>query len=160
MTSSRTRRDHRHRSREAALQALYHVEIGQTDIDDALGAVWSLEATPARARAFADRLARGATAHVVDIDPLIAASGAHWRLSRMAVIDRLILRLAVYELLYAADTPRAVVINEALELARTFSADEAVAFINGVLDDIRRRLDAGDVTVVAAPHGGEDERQP
>ena len=78
--------------------------------------------------------------HLDVIDPLIVASAAHWRLSRMSVLDRMIMRLAVYEFLYAS-TPRPVVIDEALELAKTFSGEEAVGFVNGVLDAIRRRLD-------------------
>jgi N utilization substance protein B len=75
-----------------------------------------------------------------EIDPLIAASARHWRIERMAVLDRLVLRLAVYELQHG-DSPAAVVIDEAIELTRTFSGEEAVAFVNGVLDAVRRRLD-------------------
>ena len=71
---------------------------------------------------------------------MIAEAAEHWRIERMAVLDRLVLRLAVYEFLHEADTPAKVIINEALELARTFSTDEAVKFINGILDAIRRRL--------------------
>ena len=76
----------------------------------------------------------------------------------MAVLDRLIMRLAVYEFLYAEDTPRAVIINEALELARTFSADEAVAFINGVLDDIKQKLDTGELSSVGSAGGDDNGR--
>ena len=72
---------------------------------------------------------------------MIAEAAEHWRIERMNVLDRLILRLAVYEFLHEPDTPATVIINEALELARTFSGDEAVRFINGVLDAIRRRLE-------------------
>jgi N utilization substance protein B len=77
-------------------------------------------------------------AEVDRLDPVIAQAAEHWRLERMTVIDRLILRLASYELLHEAGTPAKVVINEALELARAFSSDEAVPFVNGVLDNIRR----------------------
>jgi N utilization substance protein B len=76
------------------------------------------------------------------IDPLIADRAEHWRLSRLALIDRLILRVAVYELRFEPGTPPAVVIDEALELARTFSGEEAVRFVNGVLDGIRKHLTA------------------
>ncbi len=71
---------------------------------------------------------------------MIQAHSEHWRLERLAVIDRLILRIAVWELRHAPDTPPAVVMNEALELARTFSTDDAVRFVNGVLDAIRKSL--------------------
>ena len=89
-------------------------------------------------RAFATRLADGVVAHVSEIDPLITEAADHWRIERMQVMDRLILRLAVYEFLFATDIPGKVVINEALELARTFSTDDSVRFINGILDAIRR----------------------
>ena len=74
------------------------------------------------------------------IDPVIVESAEHWRIERMNVLDRLILRLAIYEFLHEVDTPARVIINEALELARTFSGDDSVRFINGILDAIRRRL--------------------
>jgi len=89
-------------------------------------------------RAFATRLADGVADGVAALDPIIAAAAEHWRLERMNVMDRLILRLAVFEFLHEPDTPAKVVINEALELARTFSGDEAVRFVNGLLDAIRR----------------------
>ena len=89
-------------------------------------------------RGFARRLADGVVTHVEAIDPMITEAADHWRLERMHVMDRLILRLAVYEFLFEPDTPGKVIINEALELARTFSADDSVRFINGILDAIRR----------------------
>ena len=83
------------------------------------------------------------TMEFAELDPRIQAAAEHWRLARMAVIDRLILRIATYELRHEPDTPAAVVINEALELARTFSGDDAVRFVNGVLDAVARELRAG-----------------
>jgi N utilization substance protein B len=90
---------------------------------------------------FANSLAEAWRRHVAELDPLISEAAAHWRLERMNVIDRLVMRLAVYEFLYERDTPATVIINEALELARAFSSEEAVPFVNGVLDGIRRRLE-------------------
>tara|TARA_B100001105_G_C22063083_1_gene303206 strand:+ start:47 stop:523 length:477 start_codon:yes stop_codon:yes gene_type:complete len=133
----------RRQSREAALQLLYQSEIGKIPIDVALETFDRLEFIPSQ-REFSTWLARGTAAHLKDIDPLIKRSAQHWRLARMAVIDRLIIRIAVFEFLYAPDTPRTVVINEAIELARTFSGNEALPFVNGVLDDIKRRLEAGE----------------
>lgn len=133
----------RRQSREAALQLLYQSEIGKIPIDVALETFDRLEFIPSQ-REFATWLARGTAAHLKDIDPLIKRSAQHWRLARMAVIDRLIMRIAVFEFLYAHDTPRTVVINEAIELARTFSGNEALPFVNGILDDIKRRLEAGE----------------
>jgi len=91
-------------------------------------------------REFAMALTNGVAANLERIDPLIAEAAEHWRIERMAVMDRIILRLAVYEFLEQPETPGRVIINEALELARTFSTDDAVRFINGILDGIRRRL--------------------
>ena len=93
-------------------------------------------------RAFANDLVRETLARVDAIDQLLVAHAHNWRLERMAVIDRLVLRLAVGELLAHPETPPKVVINEALELARTFSGDESVAFVNGVLDAVRKALPA------------------
>ena len=95
---------------------------------------------PESLRDFANGLVSGTVARVAEIDALLAAHAQNWRVERMAVLDRLVLRLAVYELLTAPDTPAKVVINEALELARAFTGDEAVGFVNGVLDAVRKHL--------------------
>ena len=126
---------------------LYQWEVGRADIETVLRTYWQLEAPSSapgddETRAFAEQLARGTTENVAVSDPLIGEQAEHWRLSRMAVLDRLILRLAAYELLYT-DTPPPVVINEAIELAKKFSTEDSARFINGVLDAIRRRVDAG-----------------
>lgn len=142
MSARRSRRDGRHRGREAALQLLYQWEVGGGDLDQGIALYWELDRAPGADREFATWLARGTAAELTAIDPLVAASTRKWRIERLAVIDRLILRLATYELLHAPDTPPAVVIDEALELARSFSVAESVPFINGVLDDVKRRLAA------------------
>ena len=89
---------------------------------------------------FATTLATGVAGDVSEIDPIIVEAAENWRIERMNVLDRLILRLAIYEFLHEPETPAKVIINEALELARTFSTDDSVRFINGVLDAVRRRL--------------------
>ena len=99
------------------------------------------EPLPPDVARFAGALAEGVVEHVEELDPLISEAAVHWRLERMNVLDRLVLRLAVYEFLYQKDTPGSVIINEALELARSFSSEEAVPFVNGILDGIRRRLE-------------------
>jgi N utilization substance protein B len=132
----------RRQAREAALQALYFWEVGGTAPDDAIDAVFA-EHLPEAAdavRAFAETLLRGAVASHQEIDALIEKQSSHWRLERLAVIDKSIIRLAVWELQHQPDTPPAVIVNEALELARTFSGDESVKFVNGVLDGIRKSL--------------------
>jgi N utilization substance protein B len=144
--SARLRKDRRHRAREAALQILYQWEIGQTDVARAaetfFGFQWPDAGAPPEAlRAFSEQLARDTVDGLPRIDGLIAEAAERWRPERMAVLDRLILRLALCELLRDTETPAAVVINEALELARTFSTEESVKFINGMLDGIRKRLE-------------------
>ena len=134
----------RHQAREAALRALYLWEIGQTDPARALETYFEVHQPDASdaVRNFAADLVMGTTSSITSLDALIQQHSAHWRLERLAVIDRLILRLGAWELQHASDTPPAVILNEALELARTFSTDESVKFVNGVLDSIRKSLGA------------------
>jgi N utilization substance protein B len=134
----------RSRAREAALQMLYQWEIGRASAHETIATYWpsrdpSYE-LPDENREFANGLVRGTIERVAELDALLAARAQNWRVERMAVIDRLILRLGVYELLAETGTPARVVINEALELARAYSGDEAVAFVNGVLDAVRKDL--------------------
>ena len=123
---------------------LYQWEVGKMSMDEVRRTFWvgpaSNDILSEDHRVFATSLADGVTARVAEIDPIIGEAAEHWRIERMNVMDRLILRLAVYEFLHEADTPAKVVINEALELARTFSNDDSVRFINGILDAIRRKL--------------------
>jgi len=144
-SAPRAGRESRHQAREAALQMLYQWEVGRASLPEVVRTFWLHDHPPASTlsddyRAFAERLAAGVTEHVGTLDPVIAEAAEHWRLERMNVLDRLILRLAVFEFVHEPGTPSRVIINEALELARTFSNDEAVRFINGLLDAIRRRL--------------------
>ena len=137
-------RESRHRARETAVQMLYQWEVGKTSMSEVGRTFWNgpavPEPLPEEMRVFATRLATGVAGAVADVDPMIAEAAQNWRLERMNVLDRLILRLAVWEFLHETDTPAKVIINEALELARTFSTDDSVRFINGVLDGIRRTL--------------------
>ena len=140
------KKDWRHRAREAALQILYQWEVGKIDIARAIETFFTWQwgdATPPsdELRALAERLARNTVERLEAIDALIAGTSVRWRPERMAVIDRMILRQALGELLAGGETPPAVVINEALELARTFSTEDAVKFINGMLDAARKKIE-------------------
>jgi N utilization substance protein B len=140
------KKDPRHRAREAALQILYQWEITRRDVDRAAETFfthqWSSAEPPAdELRMFATTLASDTVDRLADIDPLIAETTQRWRPERMAVLDRLILRMAVCEMLRDRSTPPPVIINEALELARTFTTDDSIKFINGMLDTIRKKLD-------------------
>jgi N utilization substance protein B len=134
----------RRRAREAALQMLYQWEIGRISPADTILTYWpAREETPPLAavhREFADQLVRGTVSRVGEIDAMLGERAQNWRVERMAVLDRLVLRLATYEMLAEPATPARVIINEALELARQYSGDEAVAFVNGVLDGVRKQL--------------------
>jgi N utilization substance protein B len=129
---------------------LYQWEVGRLAPEEALARHSEIEqdglALSGPSRRFAEALVEGTIANLGTIDAHIEAQAQHWRLERMAVIDRLILRIAVYEFLYRPDTPRAVVIDEAIELARTFSERDAVRFVNGVLDGIHHAMAAGGTT--------------
>lgn len=130
-------------AREAALRMLYQAEIGRMGAHEAIRTYWPVrdpdDEVSEPARLFANSLVTGTMARAPELDELIGAQARNWRVERMAVLDRLVLRLAVYELT-TADTPARVVINEALELARAYSGEEAVGFVNGVLDAVRRHL--------------------
>src|SRR5471032_1014877 len=146
---ARARKDPRHRAREATLQILYQwdIGIGKPDIDTSSATFFDLQwpnadPPPGDLREFATALARDTTERLSEIDPLIADTAERWRPERMAILDRLILRMAVCEMFRDLLTPPAVVINEALELARTFTTEESVKFINGMLDAIRKKIDA------------------
>jgi N utilization substance protein B len=133
----------RRKARECALQMLFAADVSQTPPDELVKTYWA-ELGEAdiedAAREFATRLAIGTLVHTLELDERIRLRAEHWRIARMAIVDRNILRLAVYEFLFEP-TPRTVAINEALEIARRFSTYEATQFINGILDAIKRDLD-------------------
>jgi N utilization substance protein B len=132
----------RRRSRERALQILYLWDARRQPVEDAIAAYFDTlyseeSSTPPQQDEFLDRLVTGAVEHVEELDRRITQHAEHWRIERMPSVDRNILRLAVYEMLHT-DTPAAVVIDEALELARRYSNEESVQFVNGVLDAVHR----------------------
>ena len=141
---NRTDASGRRRAREASLQMLYQWEVGRSSAEESVATYWpehdADHELPDPLRDFANGLVRGTAARVKAIDAILTAHAQNWRVERMAVIDRLVLRLAIYELLAEAETPARVIINEALELARTYSGDEAVGFVNGILDAVRKEL--------------------
>ena len=133
----------RRRAREAALRILYFWEVGRAEPHTALDIYFAEHQPDAEpsVRDYADRLVQGTIAELEALDGVIAHHSTNWRLERLAVLDRLILRLAVWELLHQTDIPPAVVVNEAIELARRFSTEDAVRFVNGVLDGVIKRPD-------------------
>ena len=125
----------RRKARECALQMLFQWEMGRQPIERIETGFWKNVRSEKTTRSFANRLFEGAAAQAEELDALVAAQSENWRLDRMAATDRSILRLAAFEL-RAGETPPRVVLNEALELAKKFSSEDAAPFINGVLDAI------------------------
>ena len=133
----------RTKARECAFQILYQREISGDPMDAVLAGFWRLRAGTPQMRAMAERLATGSDARAAELDALVAEAATHWRLDRIAPVDRTILRLGAYELAEEAATPAAVVLDEAVELAKRFGEADSPAFVNGVLDAIRRRVRGG-----------------
>jgi transcription antitermination protein NusB len=133
----------RHAARDAALRVLYLCEIGGVPPPLAIATFFAEHAPESEdeVRTFTTDLVLGTVEDIDAIDELIARHSQHWRIERLAVLDRLILRMATWELRHRPDTPAPVVLNEAIELARTYSSDASVAFVNGVLDGIRKALE-------------------
>ena len=133
----------RHKARECALQMLFAADVTHNEGDALTAAYWKElgdETIDDKTREFANELVNGTLKNVTAIDDKIRTRAEHWRIERMAIVDRNVLRLAVFEFLFR-DTPNTVAINEALETARRFSSFEATQFINGILDAIRQDVD-------------------
>jgi transcription antitermination protein NusB len=136
----------RRKSRELALQMLFQLDMGKQQPDEVRRTFWKeRDSIGHEERGFAEDLFRLASDRSGDIDALIERHAEHWRMDRMAAVDRNLLRASVAELLGYPSTPRAVVINEAIEIARKFSSPESVQFINGVLDSVGRELEKAQV---------------
>lgn len=130
----------RHLGRARAVQALFFLEgSGFEQLDAGLDDFWQSldEKTPRSAARFAEELVRGVAQHIERLDVAIQAQSETWRLERMARVDRNVLRLGAFEILFT-DTPAKVIINEAIEIARTFGAEGSPAFVNGILDKLAR----------------------
>lgn len=122
---------------------LFQYDVARPTIEEMVETYWGEMAEAAEdVRVFANELAIGTIDHMNEIDERIRLRTEHWRIPRMAIVDRNLLRMAVYEFLYQPKTPRTVAINEALEIARRFSTTEATQFINGILDAIKRDLES------------------
>jgi N utilization substance protein B len=137
----------RRKSRELALQMLFQADLGQQAEDQVRKTFWQGRGEVSNeVQGFAEDIFRVARDRAQEIDLLIQAHAENWRVDRMAAVDRNILRAAVAELLGFPKTPRAVIINEAIEIARKFSAPESLQFINGVLDSVGKDIEAKNQT--------------
>jgi N utilization substance protein B len=136
----------RHRARERALQILFQWDSRKGPIEDAIASFYETlyseqSETKPEPDEFVEKLVKGVVENIADIDRRLTQHAEHWRIERMPAVDRNVLRLAIYEMM-ALDTPPAVAIDEAIELARRFSGEESVQFINGVLDAAKREIES------------------
>ncbi len=131
----------RRKARELALQILFQTDVGNSPIDEAVEVVLA-DATSLEepVRAYAERLARGVWQHRQELDAHIQSVSPHWSVERMAAVDRNLIRIALYEMLYVPDVPYRVAINEAVELAKEYGTTESRRFVNGVLGALVRKL--------------------
>jgi N utilization substance protein B len=129
----------RRKARELALQMLYQFDLSGNGPDIIIEMFEDLQKSKPNTREFAEKIFRGTVAYIADIDGMIQAQADNWRISRMAVVDRNIIRMSIYEFLHETDTPKLVVIDEAIEIAKKFGNDKSSQFINGILDGILKR---------------------
>ncbi len=127
----------RRRAREFALQILFQIDLTGGARDEVLEQFWLRQEAEPDVRAFAERLVHGVVNRKAEIDSRIVEAAEHWRIERMGVVDRNVLRIAVYEFASEEGTPEAVVIDEAIEIAKRFGSEGSGGFINGILDSIR-----------------------
>jgi transcription antitermination protein NusB len=133
----------RRKSRELLLQMLFQADMGKQTLEDVRRSFWAERTSvDSESRSFADDLFRIAIDRAGEIDKLIENHAEHWRMDRMAAVDRNLLRGSVAEFIGYPSTPKPVIINEALEIARKFSTPESVQFINGVLDSVAKDLES------------------
>jgi len=119
---------------------LYELDFRPSDLGAVLQEFWRDRVVPSEVQGFAEGLVRGTAQKITELDGIIQAHAAHWSLARIAPVERNILRLAAYELLFRDDIPERVAINEAIELAKLYGSEESGAFVNGILDQIRLHL--------------------
>lgn len=130
----------RTQSREIALQVLYQIDMSEGETEEAFSLFWDHFTPPDDLKEFAQKIVGGVCQHEEEIDVIIEHYSEHWRLKRMTIVDRNILRLAIFELMFCDDIPPKVVLNEAVELGKKFGSDKSGSFINGVLDKVAHRI--------------------
>ena len=146
----------RTKAREYALQILYQLDITRAQPTQVLQDFWTVHPAPSDVRTFANQVVQGTMQHAEEINQLIVRHASNWDITRMAIVDRNILRMGAYELLYAEDVPPKVCLNEAVELAKRFGDEESSKFVNGILDTIHKLHGRRDDALAGAPPNPAD----
>ena len=131
----------RSKSREVALQVLYQLDITNNDVEEAFNLFWNNFAPSEDLKDFSQNIVQGVYHHIEEIDAIIEHYSEHWRLKRMSIVDRNVLRSAIFELMFCADVPTKVVLNEAVELGKKFGSNKSGSFVNGILDKVAHSID-------------------
>jgi N utilization substance protein B len=152
----------RRRSRELAMQALFHMDMNANLSEDQLELYLSCFPPSKKTHTFFLKLVRGVIRAGSELDSVIERFSSNWKISRMSCVDRNVLRLAVFEMLYCKDIPAKVSINEAIDVGKKFGTEESGAFINGILDSVRINIEKGQITVnpvlrITAAEGEDDD---
>jgi len=129
----------RRKARELALQMLFQFDMAGNPPDTIVATFEDLQKSKANTREFAVKIFQGTVDHMAEIDDMIQQQADNWRLSRMAIVDRNIIRMSIYEFMHETDTPKLVIIDEAIEIAKKFGTQKSSQFINGILDGILKR---------------------
>jgi N utilization substance protein B len=145
--------------REAALKMLFALEASQTDLDTAIALFWREFGGDPETRPYADESVRGVLDRREDLDETIRVASDNWRIERMTRVDRNVLRLGTWELKYKTDVPRAVILDEAIELAKRYGSEESGAFVNGVLNQIAENIGRVDTDADIAAEGADSSNQ-
>jgi N utilization substance protein B len=132
----------RRKARESTLQILFQLEFDNTKPEEVFNSFWKNKRATKEIKEHSRWLVDKITSHRKNIDPLIQSVSTNWRISRMAIVDRNILRMAVCELLYEESLAPAIVINEAIEIAKKYSSEDGATFVNGILDAVRKEIQA------------------
>lgn len=127
-------------ARESALQMLYQIEVAECSPKEAEGVFWSEEAFAPEIAAFANELVEGVINNRDHIDNVISSSSTNWKIGRMAIVDKNVLRMAIFEIENYPDIPAKVTLNEAIEIAKKYGSEDSGSFINGILDRIAKEL--------------------
>jgi N utilization substance protein B len=130
----------RRKAREYALQILFQLEFDDSQPETDLAKFWQGRQTGVEEREYADNLVLGIMNRRAEIDDVIQSVSQNWKISRMVLVDRNVLRIAVYELKFGEGLAPAIAINEAIEIAKKFSCDQSATFINGILDAVRKKM--------------------